>query len=166
MKPSEMSIRLGKNMKNVRKMRGLSVHGLSEIIGMTDDAIRKYERGERSLSVEDMIRFAQLLQCDPQNFTRGLFRQNDDDEQQEIEILTTYEHGVFMRMSTEFRKRKKALIIADDLYMMLPAEREREVILTLAMQTDAAIQAGELSVDDLPEEMEHLRKALGGLYDL
>ena len=71
-----------------------------------------------------------------------------------------------MRMSTEFRNRKKALIIADDLYMMLPAKREREVILTLAMQTDAAIQAGELSVDDLPEEMEHLRKALGGLYDL
>lgn len=167
MKPNETTRKIGNNLKNIRKIRGLSVCDLSEITGLTDDSIRKYERGERSLTVEDMIRFAKLLNCDPQNFITGLFRQNDDaGEPKEIDMLTPYESGVFKRMSTAFKHGKKPLIIADDLYMRLSPKRRREVIMALAVQADEAIREHELSVDDIPAEIELMKKALGGLYEL
>lgn len=165
MKPSDISKRIGRNMRNIRKLRGLSVRELSEIIGLTEDAIRKYERGERSLTVEDMVTFSGKLSCDPKNFMIGLFQpamENSD----EIDRLTSYEHGVFVRMSTLFRKRKKALIIADDIYMRLPTKRRREIIMTMAVQMDEAIQGGEIDAADMQEEIQYLQEILGGLYVL
>lgn len=170
MHKTELSIRLGVNLRNIRKMRGLSVSSLSNIIGIGEDTIRKYERGERALTVEDMITFATILRCDPQNFIKGLFRtagaDTDLTDLTEIDSLTPYESGVFERMSTAFKHGKKPLIIADDLYMRLSPKRRREVIMALAVQADEAIREHELSVDDIPAEIELMKKALGGLYEL
>lgn len=167
MHKTELSIRLGVNLRNIRKMRGLSVSCLSQIIGISEDTIRKYERGERALTVEDMITFATILRCDPQNFIKGLFRTSGaETDLTEIDSLTPYESGVFERMSTAFKHGKKPLIIADDLYMRLSPKRRREVIMALAVQADEAITEHELSVDDIPAEIELMKKALGGLYEL
>ena len=165
MKPSDISARIGINLRNIRKLRGLSVRELSEIICLTEDAIRKYERGERSLSIEDMVTFSEKLECDPQNFLIGLSRQEEENKK-EIPILSTYEHGVFVKMSTEFREGKKALIVADDIYMRLSPKRRREIIMTMVVQMDEAIRNHEMSVDDIPEEVGYMLDMLGSLYNL
>ena len=165
MKPSDISARIGINLRNIRKLRGLSVRELSEIIGLTEDAIRKYERGDRSLTVEDMVTFSGKLSCDPQNFMIGLF-QPETENSDEIDRLTVYEHGVFVKMSTEFREGKKALIVADDIYMRLSTKRRREIIMTMVVQMDEAIRNHEMSVEDIPEEVGYMLDMLGSLYNL
>lgn len=166
MTPTAMSKRIGSNMRSLRTIRGLSVEQMAETIGITPDAVRKYERGERSLTVEDMVRFAKILNCSDQNFTRGLYQDAPPPPVKEIHRLDADEHEILENISTSFRGNVKALIIATGILAKLPPRRRRNVLMSLDAEADEAVRCGEVAAEELPRGIEYLQEAIGKLFDL
>lgn len=166
MTPTEFSVKLGENLKEIRLMRNLSVVQLSEILDISPDDVRKYERGERALTVEKMMFFATALNCSPQNIIEGLDPRTGAKvkSNKEIRLMSAAEHKIMYYMSTEWEGNKKALIIANGIYMAIPPKRRREIVMALELQKDEALRKGEITCADLPEDIEYLEQALGNLY--
>src|SRR5688572_12833156 len=59
---------LGKRIRNARKRRGLSQADLGQLMGVSQNVISRYERGERSIGVEDIPLLASVLQLSPSYF--------------------------------------------------------------------------------------------------
>lgn len=53
--------RLGANIKLLREQRGWDVPALAEQLAVTDDALRKYERGDRQPSLLQIIYLADVF---------------------------------------------------------------------------------------------------------
>lgn len=165
MKQNDFSVALGENLKKLRKLRNLSVAQLAEILGICQDDVRKYERGQRALTVEKLIAFSVALGCSPQNVLDGLDpRIGATGTSGEIKMMTQLEHDIMMHMATDWDGDRKALIIADGIYMAIPPKRRREIIMALALQAEQAIANGEIEKCSLPDGMEYMLQALGGLY--
>lgn len=165
MKKNSFSVAMGGNLKALRKSRDLSAAELAEIIGITPNDVRKYERGERSMTVEKMIAFSVALNCSPQNMIEGLDpRTGERVGGGEIRMMSADEHKIMMHMATDWDGDRKALIIADGIYMAIPPHRRREIIMALALQAEQAIANGEIERCSLPDGTEYMLQALGGLY--
>lgn len=166
MKPTPFSIALGENLQNLRNLRNLTVTELSDIIHATPDDIRKYERGERLISIERMFSVAVALNCSVQNIIEGLDPRSPANRKPiaEIKMMDDEEHRIMYHMATTWNGDRKALIIFDGVYMAIPPERRREVVMFLDMQKDEALKAGEIKPEDLPENIDYMYKALGSLY--
>lgn len=165
MEKNEFSIKLGQNLQHLRMLRNLTVMQLSEILGITEDSIRKLERGDRRMTVEGMIHYANTLNCDEQNILTGLNPQkNVELPEAEIKMLSAPERKILNRMSTTWKGNRKALIILDGVYMALPEERRREIAMYVEMQKDEALKNHEISSADLPDGIEEMQKVLGGMF--
>lgn len=162
MQKNDFSMKLGRNLKNFRLLRGLSVDKLAEIIGITADSVRKYERGERKMSVEDMIGFSIALDCDEQNILQGLNPSKDSIPSPfEIKKISNDERKILRTMSTTWKGDRKSLIILDGEYMVLPESRRLDIAMYIQLQIDEAIKAGEISISDLPENIDYLQRIIG-----
>lgn len=166
MQPNQFSMALGENLKALRKTRRLSVGQLSEIIGITPDDVRKYERGERALTVEKMISFSVALNCSAQNIIEGLDPRlkSSRSSVREIRMMTQEEHQIMMHMATDWDGDRRALIIASGIYMAIPPHRRREIIMALELQKEESLRSGEITEKDLPDGVEYMQQALGNLY--
>ena len=166
MKPTPFSIALGENLQNLRNLRNLTVTELSEIIPATPDDIRKYERGERLISIERMFSVAVALNCSVQNIIEGLDPRSKNIKKptSEIKMMDEQEHRIMYHMATTWNGDRKALIILVGVYMALPPKRRREIAMYLDMQKDEALKAGEIKPEDLPENIDYMYKTLGSLY--
>lgn len=166
MKKNEFSSALGENLKNFRKLRNLSVAEVAEIIGITQDDVRKYERGERALTVEKMISFSVALGCSPQNILEGMDPRlkSSRSSVREIRMMTQEEHQIMLHMATDWAGDRRALIIAIGIYMAIPPHRRREIIMAMELQKDKALASGEITEEELPSGIDYMQQALGELY--
>lgn len=166
MKPTTFSKALGENLRNIRTLRRLTVSQVADIVGISPDDVRKYERGERALTVEKMISFAVAVNCSLPSMLEGLDPRMGEQQRltRELRLLSRNEHGILHYMATEWDGDRKALIISDGVYMAIPPYRRREVIMTLELQKEAALRCGEITEDDLPEDVEYMQEKLGQLY--
>lgn len=168
MAPTAFSTRLGDNIRRIRKLRGLTAAELSQKLDITPDELRKYERGERTLSVERMITFASALDCSVQNLLEGLDSRSGGmlPSSNLIRMMTPDEHRIMHYMATDWDGDVRALIIACGIYMVLPPRRRREAMMAMDVIKDEALLANEISPADLPEDMEYFQRALGALYNI
>ena len=54
---------LGQRLREIRKQKKISGHQVAEYLGIAPGAYYKYERGERSLSLETAEKLARLFDC-------------------------------------------------------------------------------------------------------
>lgn len=164
MKPNDMSKIIGTNIRNMRTIRHFTIQQLADLSGINAESIYKYERGERGLTVEDMLRLSDALNCSEQNFTKGLHGEARVTPK-EIRRLDADEHEVLEHIATDFHGDRKALIIATGVYASIPPQRRREIILTLTMQMEDSIHCGEITAESLPRGTEYMKEALGKLFE-
>lgn len=63
--------RVGKNIRNQRKLVGMTMKELGEKVGLTESSISKYESGDiNQLGLELLKRMAEALSCHPDDLTR------------------------------------------------------------------------------------------------
>ncbi|MCG8329821.1 MAG: helix-turn-helix domain-containing protein [Chitinophagales bacterium] len=67
-----MSIRIGQNLRAMRKSFGLSQAQLATILGITFQQVQKYEAGQNRLSIEKAIYLSEHLEIPIQAFIDGL----------------------------------------------------------------------------------------------
>ena len=62
----------GERLKSARKMAGLSMRGLAELIGVSHNAINKYEHGEMNPGSDVLLQLAHALDVRPEYFLREM----------------------------------------------------------------------------------------------
>lgn len=161
MTPTPFTIRQGQNLKALRLMRGLTVDAWAEQIGIAADSVRRYERGERSVTTEQLVHWAVKLNCSVQSILADLDPRTAQPEAPKAEFrnLLRDESEVFRYLSTEWTGDVHALILAMRLYAALPEEGRAAVMMELVIQRDKY-----LAPDEYPPGMDYIEQALGGLY--
>ena len=62
---SDMLIEFGQRLKKARNTRGLSQRELSELSGLSNAVITKYEKGQNDPGATNLIKIARILNVDP-----------------------------------------------------------------------------------------------------
>lgn len=63
---------IGRRIRELRTLRGLSSEALGKKLGITFQAVCKYERGAASISVATMLAVCAALKTEPAYFLKGL----------------------------------------------------------------------------------------------
>lgn len=69
---------IGRNIKKIRKQRGLSQEELGDMSGLSASQISYIENGKKSTSVERLAKIAEVLQCKVADFY-------DDDQKMHLD---------------------------------------------------------------------------------
>jgi len=72
-----VDIHVGKKIREVRLLRGLTQVNVAEKLGLSFQQLQKYETGYNRVSASKMFEIAQLLDVQPGYFFEGLY---DDEE--------------------------------------------------------------------------------------
>ena len=168
----DINERIGKNLRDIRKLAGISAEELSDKIAevtgekISSDTIRRFERNERTISASDVIHLAQALECSTQAIVDGTDPRMGDLPQGKhtIKPLSKADHSILRDLASNWNGDIHALIIADGIYAAIPPHRRRAVIMELVAQADEAIRAGEITISDLPEGLAYMQNKIGGLY--
>nr|WP_310591094.1 helix-turn-helix transcriptional regulator [Solobacterium moorei] len=90
----ELSYDTGQKLKKLRLLRDLAQQELTIKAGLTDDAIRNYELGNRSPTKEQMQKIAQALDCD----ISALTDHEPNSTHEFIHIIFDYEKEMKLRL--------------------------------------------------------------------
>lgn len=63
-------IRLGAALRIARKKKGMTQEQVADKLGVTKMAVSHWERGDRSMSAEDLVRFLEAVDCDIDEFMK------------------------------------------------------------------------------------------------
>lgn len=68
--PATLSSRLGRNLRKIRRARGLNQEQFADVIGVHRTYLGGVERGERNLTLASVERLAETLGVDPLDLLR------------------------------------------------------------------------------------------------
>ncbi len=162
---------IGENIRSVRRLRGMTAEELAQAIQtkcdytITDGAIRRWERNERSITVDDLIMLAVSLECSLQTLLDGLDPRMGDvpETHGKIGMLSPEDHQILRHLATDWRGDIHALIVADGVYGCLPERLAMDAIMHMMELLQLGIQSGEIRVKDLPQGLPYLEEKIGGL---
>jgi transcriptional regulator with XRE-family HTH domain len=63
-------IRLGSSIRSTRKMQAISQEALADLAGIDRSHMGKIERGERNVSILNVVRIALALRCKPSDLLK------------------------------------------------------------------------------------------------
>ena len=71
--PQNMSLRIvfAKNLKRLRLEKSLSQEALADLAGLHRTYVGAVERGERNISIDNVERLANALECDVKELLKG-----------------------------------------------------------------------------------------------
>lgn len=167
MQKTTFSVALGRQLRTVRMIHGLSAGQLSELVGITEDNVYKYERGERAMTIEFKYRCADALQCSPQEFEYGLDRRNNESLpglRRPMHVTSPETHDNLCWLGSEWDGDVDALITFAAMVARWPVEKRRELYMQAVIQNDIMISSGELDAADQPAGMDAMKQSLGHLY--
>lgn len=101
-KSADLDKRVGKAVAHYRKSAGLSQAEVAEIMGISNDAVSKMERGNITLNVSRLFEFAQIFGCQPSDFLIATSYHFEDQQQ--------YLSRLLAKLTAEDRSRLLALI--------------------------------------------------------
>ena len=67
----EISILVGRNLKRLRLVRGMSQEKLADELGVTFQQVQKYEKGTNRIAAPKMLKAARILECGILNLYDG-----------------------------------------------------------------------------------------------
>ena len=65
-------VKLGENIRQMRKAKGLSQEALADMSGLHRTYIGGIERGERNVSIANIVRIAQALNVEASQIVKGI----------------------------------------------------------------------------------------------
>ena len=71
-KPKAIDAHVGKRLRTLRMLAGLSQTELGKAAGITFQQLQKYEKGSNRVPAGHMYQFAAALECSPMDFYAGL----------------------------------------------------------------------------------------------
>lgn len=156
---------LGRNLRRVRVSRGLSAAQLADLVGMSTDSVLRYERGERQLSVELMIKFAVVLGSSVMSFLDGLDpRTATGGPALEYNLLSPESSHIMRWLATSWKGDIEALVRWDGCYAVLPPKYRRDIIMYSDLKIDEALRDGAVDPDDFPPGLDYVHQRLGAMY--
>lgn len=87
---------VGKAVAKYRKAAGFSQAQVAEILGLSNDAISRMERGNIALNVSRLFEFAEIFGCQPSDFLLSASPRVDDQ--------SAYLSQLLIRLTSEERK--------------------------------------------------------------
>lgn len=111
-----------RNLKKIRKLRGLKQKELAEMVGVTESAISQYESGNKVPSFEVALKLAEALDCESADLVSErdvLFEKNKpvtttDDGLDSIENLSEKDKRFIKWFRSLSEEKQKAILIAQD----------------------------------------------------
>lgn len=164
MESKEFSQKMGANLKRLRQVRGMSVEHVAEVMGISQDSVLKYERGDRRLSPDMIMRAAVLLNCSLLDIFSGLDPRVDDNGK-ELNVLSRESSMIMRHLATEWDGDVEALITFLGLVAMFPPEERREIYMIAAITKDRLLHAGTINAADLPPKLPYMEEQLGRLFE-
>ena len=76
----EIDAHVGKKLRHIRNLRGLSQEKLAAQIGLTFQQLQKYENGTNRVSASVLYEFSNILQVPVSSFFEGMEKQNTKPE--------------------------------------------------------------------------------------
>lgn len=70
--PNPVDVHVGRQLRRLRKARGLTQDRLAEAIGVTFQQVQKYERGANRISASKLFEAGKVLDASPSAFFEGL----------------------------------------------------------------------------------------------
>lgn len=84
---SDLDKRVGKAVAHYRKIAGFSQAEVAEIMGLSNDAISKMERGNITLNVSRLFEFATIFGCQASDFLIATSNRFEDQQQHLSQLL-------------------------------------------------------------------------------
>lgn len=76
-----VDVHVGKKIREVRLLRGLTQVNVAEKLGLSFQQLQKYETGYNRVSASKMFEIAQLLEVEPSYFFEGLPRSGEEQKE-------------------------------------------------------------------------------------
>ena len=70
--PHPVDIHVGKRVKEIRTIRGLTQSNIADLLGISFQQLQKYETGANRISASRMFELSKLLEISPSFFFEGL----------------------------------------------------------------------------------------------
>lgn len=163
MTDDEILVKFGGKLRDIRERRGLSAEKVGELMNLSADAVRKYERGDRELGIVRIVRVKNALNCNYMTMLSGL-DDDYDDENKEFHILSTTSSQIMIHLATDWDGDIEALIIFMGLIAAFPEEERREIYMLGEIVKDRLLANRVITPDDLPPGMNYMENRLGELY--
>jgi len=77
--PHPVDIHVGKRVKEIRTIRGLTQSNVADLLGISFQQLQKYETGANRVSASRMFEIAKLLDVSPSFFFEGIDGENTAD---------------------------------------------------------------------------------------
>ena len=77
--PHPVDIHVGKRVKEIRTVRGLTQSNVADLLGISFQQLQKYETGANRVSASRMFEIAKLLGVSPSFFFEGIDGENTAD---------------------------------------------------------------------------------------
>lgn len=164
MEPTEFTKKMGANLKRLRENRGWSAEMIAEKVGITLDAVYKYESGQRRMHGELIMTAAIVLDCNILDIYNGLDPRRPNESQKEMNLLSHHAAATMRWLATEWSGDIDALIAYMGTIALFPEEDRREEYMDGLIRRDELIKAGIINKSQLPSGTEYMEQQLGGLY--
>lgn len=156
---------LGSNLRRLREARGWSREYIAELMGMSAESVKKYEAGERRIHAEMIMEAAIALNCSLMSIYKGLDpRIGPEEAKMEYNVMTPGDSAIFRSIASDWDGDRHALAQLNGAYAALPKNRRRHIAMEATIQVTKAIQAGEITEDELPYDYAYMELQTGGLY--
>lgn len=165
MQPTEFSIKLGQNLRQIRQRRGWSAEYVAGIMGIATDCIYKYEKGERVFSLELALETEKRLHISHMEMMSGLDPDNPDDVNAQYNVLSPATSSIMRNLATKWNGDIEALIIFMGMVASWPEEYRREFYLQGSVLNDQLIKSKIISMESQPKGMDYMKSCIGKLYD-
>lgn len=164
---------VGKNLSSIRKLRGLTLEGLADRVkseagvNMSPSQLGRYERNERSVSVNDLIILAIALDCNVQTLLDGIDPRMGElaETKREVSRLSPEDHRILRYIATDWGGDIHALMIADGCYAALPSDYAVRAMMALMGEVASALANGEMDASSLPPGLPYLEERIGNLIN-
>lgn len=166
MTDQEILYRFGRNLLDMRTRRGLSAAQVGMLLGISADAVRKYERGDRELGILRIVRAKEQLNCSYMSMLQGLDASSlEYGTGMEFNVLSPVASGIMQHLATQWNGDIEALVIFMGMIAAWPEEIRRELYLQASIQNDALLANHIIPADSMPPGMEYMLSGIGKLFD-
>lgn len=110
--PHPVDIHVGKRLKEIRTMRGLTQSNVATQLGISFQQLQKYETGANRVSASRMFELSKLLNVSPSFFFDGLDGENYEG-QIPLDIETAKIASIFASIKNEKVKRRLSTFISE-----------------------------------------------------
>lgn len=165
MQPNDFSVRLGENLRIIRKRRGWSAEYVADLMDLSTDSIYKYEKGERVFPLELALRTSKVLKISIMEMLSGLDFDDPNDINEAYNVLSPSGSAIMRNLATKWDGDIETLVIFMGMVAAWPEEYRREFYLQGSVLNDQLLANKTIAPESQPPGMDYMKSCIGKLYD-